>query len=79
MFKRPAEAEAAVKADEKLECGGCTLKISLWKGNFPPEESLHAKRILPSSSNDSCWFCVSNSRCEDHMIAYVSDEVRLVS
>ncbi|KAK1936046.1 putative CwfJ C-terminus 1-like protein [Babesia divergens] len=74
MFKRPAEAEAAVKADEKLECGGCTLKISLWKGNFPPEEPLHAKRILPPFSNDSCWFCVSNSSCEDHMIAYVSDE-----
>ncbi|GIX63049.1 CwfJ C-terminus 1-like protein, putative [Babesia caballi] len=70
LFKRPEEAAAAVKADEKLECGGCTLKISLWKGGFPPQQAT-AKRGAPS--DDACWFCLSNAACEDHMVAFVSE------
>ncbi|KAK1443517.1 hypothetical protein BgAZ_203930 [Babesia gibsoni] len=73
VFKRPSEAEAAIKANGKLECGGCILKISLWRGSFPSEETLTAKRAEPSSSRDACWFCLSNSQCEDHMISFVSE------
>ncbi|CDR94308.1 CwfJ C-terminus 1-like protein, putative [Babesia bigemina] len=73
LFKRPEEAAAAVRADEKLECGGCTLKISLWQGEFPPEKPSVAKRASSGGNSDACWFCLSNSACEDHMVALVAD------
>ncbi|GFE54060.1 RNA recognition motif domain containing protein [Babesia ovis] len=73
LYKQSKEAAAAVKADEKLECGGCTLKISLWDGEFPSDASSN-KRTLADGSNDACWFCLSNIACEDHMVSYVSDQ-----
>ncbi|ORM41970.1 CWF19-like protein 1 [Babesia sp. Xinjiang] len=74
LFKHPREAAAALKANEKLECGGCTLKISLWEGDFPSESVAASKRTLPGNSNDACWFCLSNIACEDHMVVYVSEQ-----
>ncbi|EKX74041.1 conserved hypothetical protein [Theileria equi strain WA] len=73
VYKDESELISALKADGKLDCGGCVLKISKWNGPIPSENA-GSKRTLTEASTcqDSCWFCLSNTKCEVHMISYVS-------
>ncbi|EAN34139.2 Protein similar to CwfJ C-terminus 1 family protein [Theileria parva strain Muguga] len=73
QYKSESEVEKALKADGKLECGGCKLKITRWEGAIPSERTEQKRKLTESSTcQDSCWFCLANDECETHMISYVS-------
>ncbi|UVC54145.1 hypothetical protein MACJ_003479 [Theileria orientalis] len=68
-----SEVESALKADGKLECGGCKLKIARWHEDVPVESQQLKRKLTESSTcQEACWFCLSNDQCETHMISYVS-------
>ncbi|XP_953873.1 uncharacterized protein TA06300 [Theileria annulata] len=73
QYKSESELNNALKADGKLECGGCKLKITRWDGEIPSEKREQKRKLTESSTcQDSCWFCLANDECETHMISYVS-------